>query len=289
MTIPQIIPLWMSEIPNRIASDEIEKEATIGPFTGITNIQKPELHFYKADSPVNKGAVIIIPGGGYEMLLMDNEGVAIAQWLNDYGINAFVLKHRLPNSKSIEDAHQVPLIDAKRAIRLIRNYAQSWNIDADKIVVMGFSAGGHLASCLNSLFDLGNSDSQDSIEKQSCRPDFSVLAYPVITLTKPFAYKGLIDQLLGQDPDKKLLEFYSTELNIPLDHPETFLVHANDDPYVSVQNSISYYQSLQERKIPVEMHLYPEGGHGFGLAQDQSHLSEWIIMCIDWILEKWKH
>ena len=153
MTLPQIIPLWMGKIPHSITSDEIEKEASIGTFTGITNIQKPELHFYKAESLVGNGAVMIIPGGGYEMLLMDNEGLDIAQWLNDYGINAFVLKHRLPNSKSIDNAHEVPLIDAKRAVRLIRNYAESWNIDSAKLVVMGFSAGGHLASCLNSHFD----------------------------------------------------------------------------------------------------------------------------------------
>ncbi len=282
----KIIPLWDKEIPNRIETNEKEEVASIAVFTGITHIQIPEIHVYLAKEATSKGAVLIVPGGGYEVLLTDNEGKQIAEWLNEHGYNAFVLKHRLPNSKSITNKHQVPLLDAKRAIRQIRHHATEWNIDPSKIIVMGFSAGGHLASSLNNHFDGGDKDALDPVEKHSSRPDFSVLVYPVTTFTAPFSYTRMRDLLLGEQPDKDLVHYYSTELTVTQENPETLLVHCNDDPFVPVENSLAYYNALREKEVEVEMHLYPKGGHGFALALDNPYLQKWKDNCIHWIKNK---
>ncbi|WP_350286953.1 alpha/beta hydrolase [uncultured Croceitalea sp.] len=285
----QSIPLWNGKIPNHIESDELETAASIAVFTGITNIQIPELQIFLADKPVSSAAVLIIPGGGYEVLLTDNEGKQIAEWLNSHGLNAFVLKHRLPNSKSITNKHEVPLKDAKRAMRQIRQNASAWKIDAEQIILMGFSAGGHLASSLNNHFDMGDENSSDPIERQSCRPNFSVLVYPVTTFTESFSYTRMRDLLLGGKPDTDLVKYFSTELTVTERNPQTLLVHCNDDPFVPVENSIVYYDALREKNVEVEMHLYPEGGHGFALAEDNPYLQKWKDNCIHWILNKIKH
>ncbi len=228
-------------------------------------------------------AVVICPGGGYVRLAYDWEGLDIAKWLNSKGIAAIVLKYRLPISKNNMVGYKSPLLDAKRAIRIVRYYASKWNIEKNKIGVMGFSAGGHLASTLGTHFDYGDSNASNEIDKMSSRPDFMVLGYPVITFTKPFMHRGSRNALLGENPDSSLVNLYSNELQVKEDTPPTFIVHADDDGAVPVENSLVFYEALRQKKIPVEMHIYPEGGHGFGLALGRGHLESWTDRCIDWL------
>jgi acetyl esterase/lipase len=207
----------------------------------------------------------------------------IAKWLNSKGVAAIVLKYRLPISKNNIVGYKSPLLDVKRAIRTTRYYASDWNIEKNKIGVMGFSAGGHLASTLGTHFDYGKSDALDRIDRISSRPDFMILIYPVISFSKPFMHQGSRNALLGENPDSSLVNFYSNELQVKDDTPPTFIVHANDDKTVPVENSLLFYKALREKMIPVEMHIYPEGGHGFGLALGKGHLESWSDCCVDWL------
>jgi len=174
-------------------------------------------------------------------------------------------------------------MDAQRAVRLVRHNAAKWNIDPEKIGVMGFSAGGHLASTLGTHFDYGDKASKDSVEKQSCRPDFMILMYPVISFTEACTHTGSRDALLGKNPTKEMLNFYSNELQVKEDTPPTFLVHADDDGGVSVENSLLMYKALRDKKIPAEMHILSEGGHGFGLALNNQHVASWTNSLNLWL------
>jgi acetyl esterase/lipase len=174
-------------------------------------------------------------------------------------------------------------MDAQRALRQVRCHAEDWNIDPDKIGIMGFSAGGHLASTLSTHFDAGDPASGDPVERMSCRPDFSVLVYPVITFTGDFMHAGSRRNLLGEDPDPELVRYYSNELQVTADTPPAILIHSGDDKGVPVQNSISYYRSLIREGIWAEMHVYPYGGHGYSLANGKGHLSTWPDRVLDWI------
>jgi acetyl esterase/lipase len=179
--------------------------------------------------------------------------------------------------------YKSPLLDVKRAMRIVRYYASDWHIDKNKIGVMGFSAGGHLASTLGTHFDYGDPKAIDEIDRMSSRPDFMILCYPVITFTKPFMHQGSRDALLGKNPDTSLVNLYSNELQVKDDTPLTFIVHADDDGTVPVENSLVFYEALRQKKIPVEIHIYPEGGHGFGLALGRGHLESWTDRCIGWL------
>ena len=277
------LPLWEDKIPNFQRTDEKEVRDTTD-IVRISYVQNPSLEVYlPAKKNATGQAVVICPGGGYWILAYDWEGSDIAKWLNSRGIAAVVLKYRLPVSKSNIIRHQSPLLDAKRAMRQVRYHAGEWNIKPDKIGIMGFSAGGHLASTLGTHFDLGSADKNDPVESQSSRPDFMILVYPVITFTQPFMHKGSKDALLGESPDTELIANFSNELQVKENTPPTFIIHAGDDKGVPVENSLVFYQALKDKGVPAEMHIYPEGGHGFSLAIGRYYLESWTERCIDWL------
>ncbi|MEO6705608.1 MAG: alpha/beta hydrolase [Ginsengibacter sp.] len=279
-----ILPLWESgKVPNYQKTDEAEKRDT-SEMIHISKVQLPDITVYMPSKRNATGqAVIICPGGGYVNLAYSWEGTDVAKLLNSKGITAIVLKYRLPNSRSNIAPNLSPLMDAKRAIRMTRFYAAKWNIKKDKIGIMGFSAGGHLASTLGTHFDSGNSTATDSIEQMSSRPDFMILIYPVISMSKIIMHTVSRNSLIGNKPTEKLGRFYSNELQVTKETPPTFLVHATDDKTVPVENSLLFYQSLKDHNVPAEMHIYPNGGHGFGLALGKGYLETWTDRCIDWL------
>ncbi len=279
-----IISLWPDEaIPNYRESEE-QEERIEKDIVRYAKVQKPEIDVYLPSKKNATGeAVVICPGGGYQILAWDWEGLDIASWLNSHGIAAIVLKYRLPLAKSNIVRHKSPLLDAQRAIRYVRYHALEWNIDPSRIGIMGFSAGGHLASTAGTHYDLGNPDASDSVERMSSRPDFMILMYPVITFSEDVMHSGSREALLGEDPSDELVRFFSGELNVTEDTPPTFLVHAADDLGVPVENSLLFFEALKKNKIPVEMHIFPKGGHGFSLGIGMGHLATWPDMCIRWI------
>jgi acetyl esterase/lipase len=278
-----ILPLWEGDPPNYQETGEITVWDT-SDIVRISNVQKPDIAIFLPSKKNATGeAVVICPGGGYRILAYDWEGSDIARWLNSKGVAAFVLKYRLPHSESNIVPHKSPLMDAQRAMRLVRSKAEKWNVDPGKIGIMGFSAGGHLASTLSTHFDAGNPDSDDPVEQQSCRPDFSVLVYPVISFTGDFRHNGSREALIGKDADESLVINYSNELQVTVDSPPAILIHSGDDMAVPVKNSMVYYEALQANNIPAEMHIYPYGGHGYSLAVGMGHLDTWPDRVIQWI------
>jgi len=279
-----ILPLWESDIPNYKTSDEKEKTYFGDNKELIKNVQNPDIAvFLPAKEHATGEAVVICPGGGYHVLAYRWEGTDIARALNAKGIAAIVLKYRLPVSNNNIVRHKSPLLDAQRAMRLVRYHADKWNIKPNKIGIMGFSAGGHLASTLSTHYDQGNPKAVDAIEKLSCRPDFSILIYPVISFSDEFTHKGSAKALLGENASQELINSFSNELQVTENTPPTFLVHSEDDTSVPIKNSLVYYEALQKKNVSAEMHLYPYGGHGYSLAIGKGHLSSWIDRCTDWI------
>ncbi|MGM0532608.1 MAG: alpha/beta hydrolase [Bacteroidota bacterium] len=277
------LPLWEKDIPNYRSTNETEQTDTNG-IVRISNVQKPDMAVYlPSKSNATGQAVVICPGGGYSILAYDWEGTDIAKWLNSEGIAGIVLKYRLPGSESNIVRHKSPLLDAQRAIRLTRYHAGEWNIDPDRVGVMGFSAGGHLASTLGTHFDERMTGAEDPAAMASCRPDFMVLVYSVISFDPEYGHMGSRNNLLGEDPGQQLVDRFSNEKQVTPNTPPTFLIHAGDDEGVPVQNSLMFYKALQENDVPAEMHIYPEGGHGFGLALENEHLHTWTDLCIDWM------
>jgi acetyl esterase/lipase len=278
-----IVPLWEGDPPNYRETGEVTIWDT-ADIVRIRNVQKPDIAVFLPSKKNATGeAVVICPGGGYGILAYDWEGSDIARWLNSEGIAAFVLKYRLPGSKSNIVPHLSPLMDAQRAMRLVRSRAEEWNVDPSKVGIMGFSAGGHLASTLSTHFDNGDPDNSDPVERQGCRPDFSVLVYPVISFTEDFQHSGSRINLLGEDADESLVRYYSNELQVTETTPPAMLIHADDDTGVPVENSLAYYEALRAHEVSAEIHIYPYGGHGFSLAIGQGHLSTWPDRVIDWI------
>lgn len=278
------LPLWSGEIPNAKKTKEVEKRDTTD-MVRISNVQTPDIAvFLPTKANATGQAVVICPGGGYYILAYDWEGTDFAKWLNSKGIAAIVLKYRLPTSNNNITPHLSPLLDAQRALRLTRHHAAEWNIDTAKIGIMGFSAGGHLASTAGTHFDYGNPRATDPVEKWSARPDFMILVYPVITFSQTVnVHIGSRNALLGQNPDPELIKYYSNELQVKADTPPTFLIHAGDDDAVPVENSLLFYQSLKTNNIPAELHVYPTGGHGFSLAIGKNYLETWTERCADWL------
>ena len=277
------IPLWSGNIPNHQKTDEVETREN-GDILRIENVQEPTLEIYLPTKRNATGmAMVICPGGGYQYLSYDWEGTDIAKWLNSIGIAAFVLKYRLPKSNSNIIGHEAPLQDAQRAIRLVRHNSERWNVSKNQIGIMGFSAGGHLASTLGTHYDYGENSLPSTIDSLSARPDFLVLIYPVITMRYSYTHEGSRNNLLDENPEQDLIDFYSNELHVNKNTPPTFIVHSTDDKTVSVMNSILFYQALEKENIYSEMHIYAEGGHGFALAIGQGHLQTWIDRLSEWI------
>ena len=279
-----ILPLWPDGVPNQNPSEEVENKM-YRDILRISNVQNPTLEVFLPSKKTATGqAVVICPGGGYSILAYDWEGIDIAKWYNAQGIAAVVLKYRLPKSSTLIQPEIAPLQDAQKAIRLVRHHAKKWNIDPDQVGVMGFSAGGHLASTLGTHYDenvLG--DSKDPIDSLSARPDFMVLIYPVITFDKKHYHGGSKNNLIGKNASQKLIDHYSNDLQVSSQTPKTFLLHATDDKAVPVANSLLFYQALERNGVPVEMHIYPEGGHGFGLGIGRGHLQQWPDRLKQWL------
>ena len=247
---------------------------------GTDDKDQPALTFYLGARDKNTGtSVIVCPGGGYGALAMDHEGKQIAEYLNKLGISAFVLKYRLGPKYH----HPVELGDAQRAIRIIRSRSKELGISPDKIGIWGFSAGGHLASSAATHFDGGDKGSADPIQQVSSRPDFAILAYPVLTFTREeYVHKGSRRNLLGEPTDPKLAEYLSSELQVTKDTPPTFLFHTNADTGVPPENSVLFYLALRKAGIPAEMHIFEKGRHGVGLAPDDPALSQWGTLLANW-------
>ena len=231
-------------------------------------------------------AVIIIPGGGYSFLSFDKEGIEIANWFNSFGVSAFVLKHRLPGWES-EDCKSVSaILDAEQAIRLVRSKSKEWNIDTKKIGVIGFSAGGHLASTVSTQFDYGSETSENKIEKTSSRPDYSILIYPVITMKKNETNSWTRDNLIGKNPDQEKVKKFSGELNVSKDTPPAILIHTSDDTAVKPINSINYYLALKRLNIPAALHIWEKGGHGYGISEAKGSVRIWPQVVRDWMIQR---
>ncbi|WP_339916830.1 alpha/beta hydrolase [Yeosuana marina] len=279
----EIISLWDGVVPNSQKSDE-EEIITNTDSKRISLVQNPTLEVYLPTKRNATGqAVIVCPGGGYHYLTYDFEGTDIAKWFNSKGIAAFVLKYRLPNSKSIKISYEAPLQDAQRAIRIVRSQAEKWNVNPNKIGIIGFSAGGHLASTLGTQFNTPNHFKETAIDTISARPDFMVLIYPVVTMKLDYTHKGSRTNLLGENPSEDLVKQFSNELEVTKNTPPTFIVHAEDDHSVPVENSLQLYKALKDNGVITEMHLYPYGGHGFGLALGRGRLEHWTDRLYEWL------
>jgi acetyl esterase/lipase len=245
---------------------------------GETEHDKPDLTIYPIGGPQKTSTgVIVFPGGGYVHLAVDHEGTQIAAWLNSYGITAFVLRYRLGPTYH----HPVEMHDAQRAIRWVRAHAHDYGLE--HIGVWGFSAGGHLASTVGTHFDSGSPNAEDPIDRENSRPDFLILAYPVITFQEPYLHRGSRDSLLGKDADPALIQNLSNELKVTKDTPPTFLFTTSDDKVVPVQNSVMFYDALVKAGVDAEMHIFQHGPHGVGLARDMPELSTWPDLLANWL------
>ncbi|MHC4728414.1 MAG: alpha/beta hydrolase, partial [Planctomycetota bacterium] len=250
---------------------------------GTEDGDKPNLAIYLPTKEKATGAAVVIcPGGGYGHLAMDHEGHQIAQWLNSFGVAGFILQYRHSKSGS-GYGHPAPLQDAQRAVRMVRARAREWKVDPGRIGILGFSAGGHLASSAGTHFQNRYYDVKDSIDRVSCRPDFMILIYPVISFTEWCTHKGSRRNLLGNNLRKHLIENLSNEKQVTPETPPTFLVHGNDDKGVPSENSILFYLALRKAKVPAEMHIYENGRHGFGLGNQFGAVSSWPLRCEEWM------
>ena len=280
----EIIPLWDGTPPNHQASDLVEVVVANERLIRISQVQNPTIEVrLPARGNATGQAVVICPGGGYGVLAYDWEGTDTANRLNADGIAAIVLKYRLPEDASNRVPHLSPLLDAQRAIRLPRPHAATWGIDPQKVGIMGFSAGGHLASTAGTHFDAGDPSATDPVDRLSSRPDFLILMYPVVSFDPAITHMGSRRNLLGEQDSPELVAYYSNELHVTADTPPTFLVHSIDDKSVSVRNSLRFYEALLDHGVSAEMHLYPHGGHGFSLALKQGHLASWTDRLVEWL------
>ena len=247
---------------------------------GQETVDKPAITIYApAADKANGAAMVVCPGGGYAHLAMDHEGKQVAEWLNKLGVKAFVLQYRLA-PRYHEPA---PMQDVQRAIRLVRSRASEWGIDSKRIGVWGFSAGGHLASTAGTHFDDGMADAADPIDRVGCRPDILVLAYPVISMEPGVTHGGSRTNLIGKEPDAKMVEFYCNDKRVTAKTPPTFLFHTSADTAVLPENSIRFYQALLKNKVPAEMHIFEKGQHGVGLAPKDPVLSKWPDFLAAWL------
>lgn len=241
----------------------------------------PAITVYSPPEAENSGAAVVIcPGGGYGHLALNHEGAAIAGWLNDIGVTGVVLEYRMQRGGY---SHPIPLLDAQRAMRTVRSRAEKLLLDPKRIGIMGFSAGGHLASTAGTHFDMGDRDAADPIERISCRPDFMILCYPVIALGESYTHRGSQKNLIGKNPAAELVESLSNEKQVTKDTPPTFLFHTDADKSVPAENSVVFYQALRNAGVPAELHIYRNGRHGLGLAKNLIGTGDWSDACELWM------
>jgi len=280
--------LWPGEAPG--SEDVKDNERIVDRNKGkghldraASNVHKPTLSLYLPNDRTASGAAVIIcPGGGYGHCTIDKEGADVARWLSRNGVAGIVLKYRLPRPEGHIYGHKVPLADLQRAIRTARANAKEWRLKTNQIGVMGFSAGGHLASTAGTHYDAGDPKSKDPVEKQSSRPDFMALIYPVISMSDAVGHGGSRKNLLGDKPDPKLVKLYSNELQVNEKTPPAFLVTTSDDP-VKAANSINFFMAMRKAKAPAELHVYADGGHGYGIRKTRSSVSGWPESCLNWM------
>jgi acetyl esterase/lipase len=261
---PQEIPLWEAAVPGAL---------------GTTEADTPTLTIYRASRGGTGTGIVVAPGGGYGALAMDHEGRQVAAYFNAMGVAAFILKYRLGPKYH----HPIELGDAQRAMRLVRSRAKEFGVSPDRIGLMGFSAGGHLAATAATRFDAGNASAPDAIDRSGSRPDFLILGYPVITFEQGVTHAGSVRNLLGENPDPKLLDLLSNELHVTAQTPPTFLFHTNADTGVVPENSIRFYLALRKAKVPAEMHIFENGPHGVGLALGDPALGAWPTLLTNWL------
>ena len=261
---PQEMLLWENGAPGAL---------------GQADTDKPTITVYRAPRGSSGTAVIVAPGGGYGALAIEHEGRQEAYWFNAMGITAFVLKYRLGPRYH----HPIELGDAQRAIRTVRARATEFNVIPDRIGMMGFSAGGHLTATAGTHFDAGKAEATDPIDRVSSRPDFLILGYPVISFDPAVAHAGSVKNLLGDNPDPKLIEDLSNDLRVTAQTPPTFLFHTSNDSGVPVENSVRFYLALRKARVPAEMHLFENGPHGVGMALNDPALSVWPSLLMNWL------
>jgi len=262
-----LIPLWPLSAP-------------MAKSTGVDD--SPAISLYLPASHRPTAGVIICPPGQYVTLSLDRDGRQVAEWLNKLGVAAFVLRYRLAPTYH----YPVPLLDAQRAVRYVRANAALYNLAADNIGIMGFSAGGHLASMVATHFDTGRAPASDSIDRMSSRPDFLILAYPLISCSEPLRNEASCSNLLGSHPDSATMDAVSSEKHVTAKTPPTFIFHTYDDATVSVENSLAFFSALRKANVPAELHIYEQGTHGAGLAQDDPVLSTWTKLLENWFRER---
>lgn len=275
------VNLWPNQAPG--APEPKAGAEKINEGMRYTDIEKPQYFLYPAPQKgANQPAVVIFPGGGYTILAMDHEGHAYAKWLNERGITAVVVKYRVSGNDAFSYRYPVPFLDARRAIRTVRFHAKEWGIDPAKVGVMGSSAGGHLASlCATRFEDRFTEETGDEIDKLSCRPDFSILIYPVISLEPTVGHGGSARRLLGATPEKGLAAKLSTQQAVSGKTAPVFLLSTFDDG-VDCRNSLSFASSCREHKVPVSLHLFERGGHGYGM-NGKGDLSQWPTLLDAWL------
>lgn len=273
----EIVELYPGAVPN---SKKTERKETFG--SGMfRNVTKPTLEIYLPEKEKATGAaVIIIPGGSYAVVVYQGEGVSNAKQFAKNGIAAFVLKYRLPDDSIMQNKTIGPLQDAQQAIKYVRENAGKWGIDVNKVGIAGFSAGGHLASTAATHFQKAVIENPNNT---NLRPDFQVVVYPVISMQDSLTHRDSRNNLLGKNPSKEVIDQYSNELQVNKNTPPAYITHAADDNVVDVDNSIQYFEALRHNKVPVELHIYQSGGHGFIFRQP-----DWIDPLLSWMKKnKW--
>jgi len=262
---PRVELLWPSGAPGAVGNEEADR---------------PTLTIYPAPEDKATGAgIVICPGGGYGFLAVDHEGQQIAEWMNSLGVTAGVLRYRIAPRYH----HPAPMLDVQRALRLMRSRAEELKVDPAKLGVIGFSAGGHLASTAATHFDVGNESATDPVDQHSCRPDFAILCYPVITMELPVTHGGSRHNLLGENPDAALVKLMSNDQQVRAETPPTFLVHTTEDTAVLPENSLQFYAALHKAGVPAELHIYEKGPHGVGLAKNIPGVGDWPRACEAWL------
>jgi acetyl esterase/lipase len=270
------LKVWPNGAPDHNGMDEPEEL-----FEGkrVRNVSEAELYIYLPEKSKNSGAAVVIcPGGGYWIEAMDHEGYEMAEWLKEKGVTGIVLKYRLPYGH-----HEIPSGDAREAMRIVRHHAKEWGINPGKIGIAGSSAGGHLASTAGTRFDKGSSLPGSTYSNVSSRPDFMLLLYPVITFSEEFGHMGSRKNLIGEGNDWKLAERYSNELHVTPETPPAFLVLADDDKAVVPRNSVEFYLALKKNNVPAEMHIFSQGGHGFGMTKKNLPVDQWPDLFYNWL------
>lgn len=286
------LPIWPGVAPGS-AESTLEEEYRDRPITDgtdvaqdrhVSGVTEPTLTVYLPDNDQATGTLVVIcPGGGFSILAIDKEGHDVARWLQSQGIAGAVVKYRLPDPEVGVFVHNGSIPDVQRAIRIVRSRAEEWNVDPEKIGVTGFSAGGYLTAAMGTLHDEGDPQADDPIDRQSCRPDFIAPIYPLVSLEiEREGRRAIVERILGSNVTDETISEYSLDAQVTADTPPTFLVHAHDDG-LSVEHSVRFYLALRDAGVPAEMHVFSQGGHGYGIRQRGLPVSSWADRWLEWM------